>query len=346
MRQRPRIYYSDKATSKLLQAGQNVKSSIVSGNDMNLALKSKVWAFVAGMILSAACTTAIFYASHTDALEPAPPSLLSSPMRWFVSQVDSSGKFTMHEFPTDPLRDWAGPTVRGGEADQINYRFDGINTDVVITYRPNAADFPLNLLRLLAARVVHGSRDDGISFEEGMQLLKNRQLSMTCGWISAFARRLLAEHGIKSRRIQSLTLDEWNTYDNGHTFLEVYLPSQRRWVAVDLDGKYWFSKVGGEPASALDIAQLGVDGIRFNKLANTPFLDYSGFDKYQVLGMFVSLNSEEWYRRMLQAIALETAHGIFVFAGTSLRIERVRNYSGSYKVASIADFETQFYGAD
>ena len=43
------------------------------------------------------------------------------------------------------------------------------------------------------------------------------------------------KNGVKSRLVSSLTLDSWNSYDNGHIMIEVFRPELKKWVVYDID---------------------------------------------------------------------------------------------------------------
>lgn len=193
-----------------------------------------------------------------------------------------------------------------GEApvDAIYERFTTSGIQRRITYNPESEEFPINLVRLIASVVKHGAYDDANSFETSMKTLETRQLSMTCGSVTLFAQRVLKEIGVRSRVITTLTLDEWNTYSNGHTILEVFVPRKKSWVAVDLDTNKMFSTGRGELASALDLADQGVGGMTLKDLTSTPVLDYSGFPKYQATAEFMIYDMLGWYKRMFQVIAI------------------------------------------
>lgn len=82
---------------------------------------------------------------------------------------------------------------------------------------------------------VHGWRHCSYSFEQKCELAKKGMISMTCGPTASFIHRIFSELGITSRLVHSLTLDEWNSYDNGHSIMEIYDPSESSWIFYDSD---------------------------------------------------------------------------------------------------------------
>jgi hypothetical protein len=90
---------------------------------------------------------------------------------------------------------------------------------------------PLPLLRDIANRHQHGTRDDALTYEQAEAL--TRALEMTCGPISDYALRRLSEAGIVARRVGLLTLEAWDGETDGHQMLEVWYPAWASWVVVD-----------------------------------------------------------------------------------------------------------------
>ena len=72
----------------------------------------------------------------------------------------------------------------------------------------------------------------------------NSKIFGTCGTITIWIQEILESNNIKSRIVQTLTLDDWNTYDNGHTMIEVYHNDLQKWILYDLDSNVYFSKNG------------------------------------------------------------------------------------------------------
>ena len=99
------------------------------------------------------------------------------------------------------------------------------------------------LLRALACVQIHGNRYDGESVEQLKErLLREPWLSITCGTIAGLSVSILQEERFRARRVGALTLDEWNTYDNGHALLEVFDPEAGKWMLADVDMGLLFRK--------------------------------------------------------------------------------------------------------
>ncbi len=92
------------------------------------------------------------------------------------------------------------------------------------------------LLMALSNLQIHGNRHDSESIETlKARLYTDPWISVTCGTISALAVNILHEQGFRARWVHTLTLEDWNTYDNGHSLLEVFAPQMGKWILADVD---------------------------------------------------------------------------------------------------------------
>ena len=271
--------------------------------------------------------------------------------RFFEKTLTDDGRVVMSEVAGGPIlhyfNEGSGLLIEG-DHDVILERFNGTSTDRKIVFNRLDDSFPINLLKMLAAVVKHGGLDDANPYEQSLDILRTRSLSMTCGTVSAFAQRLLDDIGVRSRVITTLTLEEWNTYDNGHTFLEVYIPKSKTWVAIDLDTKVFFSAPTIDRASLRDMMAAGVDQLTFTSFIDASSLDYSTFKKYQAIAEYATLNKKEWYGRVLQVFALRDAKtGKYVFAtDDEVTARRVASYSSEYTTLPVTEFVKHFYGGN
>ena len=228
------------------------------------------------------------------------------------------------------------------------YRFIVLTRSVrnVIVGAPHK---PLGILRGLSALQIHGNRDDGKSVDELRTLLLTRAfLSITCGTIASVAVALLKDLGFRARLVASLTLEEWNTYDNGHCLCEVFFPEEDKWVLVDVDFGFVFRKDGillsayefwdclqrHEQAEFLPLSQ---------KLGDPFFLSPSGFNYFLYLRhLWRDLEGKKaWYRRILQVIAVRD-EGKYLYFG---REEKIRSYwSGDdFEVLPLGEWRDRLY---
>lgn len=267
--------------------------------------------------------------------------------RVFTKAVSDNGDITMSEHPVGSFADIFSreSVIFESERDAIYERFSAEGIDRRITFTKSAKDFPMSLVRLLATVVKHGSNDDAQLYGASMETLKKRQLSMTCGAITLFAKDVLRDAGVTSRVVTTLNLGEWNTYSNGHTFLEVLNDKTGRWEAVDLDTKTIFVAPGGIRASALDIANHGIDEVGITRLTSTPVLDYSGFTEYQTTAEYMLYDLRGWYGKMVQAVGIydENSKNYIFLAKNSEAEKRIEAYSPNYKATDPDQFSDLFY---
>src|SRR3989344_7449080 len=108
------------------------------------------------------------------------------------------------------------------------YRFvyPGIENQQRIVYE---ADLDA-LLSGIAWVYAHGNSDDEREFSHIMKKALQSKIFATCGSISNWTCNLLKTKSIKSRVVASLTLDDWNSYNNGHIMIEVFREDLKKWV--------------------------------------------------------------------------------------------------------------------
>lgn len=106
---------------------------------------------------------------------------------------------------------------------------------VPVVALPAAAEYDIALviLRTTGYGVTHSQRDDLTpNHILAARLNAGEDVQLTCGYVSALTRDLLAEVGIESRRVMLLTKGEFDG-NNGHTALEVNIGGV--WYFADPD---------------------------------------------------------------------------------------------------------------
>jgi predicted small integral membrane protein len=209
---------------------------------------------------------------------------------------------------------------------------------------------PVSVLRGLSALQVHGNRDDARPVEELRQLLLSRVfLSITCGTIASVTVAVMRDLGFGARLVSTLTLDPWNTYDNGHSICEIFFPGERKWVLADVDFGFLF-RSGDAYLSAgelWDCLNSGND-VEFLPLAETPgdpfFLSPSGFNYflYTRYAWRDMAAKKAWYRRMLHVIGVVDEGKTFYFGPE----DRIRSYcAGDWcEVLPVSKWKLRLYG--
>lgn len=185
------------------------------------------------------------------------------------------------------------------------------------------------LLRSIAASTWHGSRDDGKSVRELAGLARTRKLTLTCGYVSAYAQAQLVAAGFKARIADTLTLDAWDCCNNGHTLLEVWHPFYNSWVVVDLDFNRMYAETLLEFAAARTTPIL---------LADDAILDPAEFPGQGD----PDVEADDEYPRVVQAVGIVEG-GATVFACSPNNAARVESYAPSYACITRATFVERFY---
>lgn len=206
------------------------------------------------------------------------------------------------------------------------------------------------LLSSIAWIYSHGNSDDGKKYSEINKKILHSKIFATCGSISEWTQKILQENGIKSRIVSSLTLDQWNSYDNGHILIEVYREKYNKWVVYDLDNNAYFSK-NEIPLSLIEFSEQSSNlDYKINYIASNPNLDIANFIDnktnydyaFLIEARFVNKeSSKQWYKRVMQVPLIGDDKYNYFFNDTN--ITRVEKYSSYYKHMDKKQFLEKFY---
>jgi hypothetical protein len=206
------------------------------------------------------------------------------------------------------------------------------------------------LLSSIGWIVSHGNNDNKLSTKDLMLKATHSKLVLTCGEVSRFAQDMLNSQGFTSRRCLGLTLDQWNTYDNGHTLLEVFDSHKKKWVVYDLDNNRFFSNSQGQ-LSFLELAihVLGDKNFKIEQISNDTKValtdGYSSFDFYSEAIAANDSTLYNWYKRVFQVQMIEDGNK-FVFHDL-LNRDRILSYSSNFVLEeNCDDFLEYFYSKD
>lgn len=206
------------------------------------------------------------------------------------------------------------------------------------------------LISAIAWVYVHGNSDNRLSVNEVNEKAKEGKIFTTCGPISNWIKETLGKHDIQIRIVSTLTLDDWNSYDNGHTMIEIYRNEYKKWILYDLDNNAYFEN-NNEPLSLLEF----VNAVKKNeyyeiiKIADDISLDISNFQtkqgyNYSLLFDHIYGNEEnlkDWYKRVIQVPFIKEDNKFYF--SDEINMEKVLGYSNSYSYISEKDFVEKFY---
>jgi hypothetical protein len=206
------------------------------------------------------------------------------------------------------------------------------------------------LLSAISWITTHGNSDNKKSNIELSDKALHSKLFITCGHISKWAHHLLTDLNVKSRLVAGITTDDWNTYNNGHTLIEVWRENWGKWVLYDLDNNsYFISSRGDEPLSIVEFSQsVATNDYEIIYLSSDTRLDASSFTSsdgydYSFFSEEVNVNIRDWYRRVMQVpLIFDESEKKYFFMDQSNK-DRIESYSASYQYINKSEFLSRFY---
>lgn len=190
---------------------------------------------------------------------------------------------------------------------------------------------------------MHGVQDEHLSVVDKTKKALHSKISCSCGYVSLWASSILDSIGVKSRCVSGLTLDDWNSYNNGHTMIEVYTENENKWSCYDIDNHVMFL-ANSIHLDFCEVCNAVCNGREYELrcLSSAAVTDssYEGalyFDK--ISG---EANLRKWYKRVLQVPLIRHKNSKYYFCDQKNR-KRVRQYSKTYKFINESSFKRYFY---
>jgi hypothetical protein len=270
-----------------------------------------------------------------------------------ISIIQPSNKTTIQKIPSQLIIPTGTYSIYENVYDLNNeglYRFvfPGVENSQRIVYDGTNIQ---SLLSSVSWIYTHGNSDSGKSFEDLNQKAMQSKIYGICNTISFWILEILQEHNISSRLVQTMTLDEWNTYDNSHTMIEVYRNDLGKWVVYDLDNNAFFT-YNGIPLSLVEF----VNHVQSNDyeivfLASDTKLDVSNFkseNNYDYAFVAENITSNEntlrnWYDRIIQVPLIQDENLEFYFFDSQNQI-KIENFAPNYHFIEETKFLNDFYG--
>lgn len=206
------------------------------------------------------------------------------------------------------------------------------------------------LLSAISWIATHGNSDNKKSNSELSDKALYSKLFITCGKISKWAHYLLTDLNVKSRLVIGMTIDDWNTYNNGHTLIEVWRDKWGKWMLYDLDNNsYFISRKGDTPLSLVEFSQsVANNDYEIIYLSSDTRLDVSNFTSsdgynYSFLSEEINMNIRDWYRRVMQVpLIFDKSEKKYLFMDRRNK-DRIESYSASYQFITKNEFMSRFY---
>jgi hypothetical protein len=206
------------------------------------------------------------------------------------------------------------------------------------------------ILSAIAWIHTHGNSDNKKVFAEINNKALCSKIFTTCGKIASWAREVLEGNEINARIVTTLTLDSWNSYDNGHTLVEVKSCEYGKWIVYDLDKNVYFIR-DGIPLSLIELAKYTSTGdydIKYLasdiKLDISNFINHSSGYDYAFLSEFNSANEKllrHWYKRVMQVPLVQ--EGDYYYFFDEANRTRIINYSSKHIYINKLEFMRKFY---
>lgn len=121
------------------------------------------------------------------------------------------------------------------------------------------------LLYSIGALFIHsGGKYNRLSTSQLLQLASTQLLEVTCGTATRVSEVLLSQVGIRARQVSFFTLEKWNSYDNGHTLLEIWDSNWDKWRLIDFDLKCeYFAEDKETPIGIVELVESSSFHLKF-----------------------------------------------------------------------------------
>lgn len=197
----------------------------------------------------------------------------------------------------------------------------------------------------------YGSHENSLTVASMLKKLTVERQPLICGSASLFVQEILRQLGHKARVVTSLRRENFNSYDNGHTVIEV-LSKNNEWFLFDPGYGGWL-KQGDQFLSGLDLHNAILRDEEF-QFVPVRFRNFGGFFDADGVDLGFELESKwfsreatvQWYREVFRIFGIEKSgqagHYLFL-ADNSEEAEIVQTYSPVYHAVGRNDFETTYY---
>ena len=209
-----------------------------------------------------------------------------------------------------------------------------------------------DLLSSLAWCQIHTNGVEGATPEEYDEQVKRDMIYCTCGYCSLWVRYECESVGVECRLVSSITLEERNYYNDGHSLVEIKWDydgdGEKEWACYDVDNNCRFELNG----QRLNLNEL-VDCIK-NKndysiieLAQDPrgiAMPSAAIFSFSFICEEVSgiSNLRKWYGRVMQVCLILDEDGYYYFADEEGR-NRVESYYSQYRYMEKENFVDKYY---
>jgi len=197
------------------------------------------------------------------------------------------------------------------------------------------------LLSSLSWLTSHGNVDNKLTNKLLIKKLHNDKIYVTCGVITQLAVKILKEKGFKARFVMSMAKpSNWNSYNNGHSLIEVFNERYEKWVLYDLDNNFYFVNEKGLPLSLIEaISNISNGNYKLIPLSN----DIKVYDmkKFNLFSEVIVNNIDTWYKRCMLIQLIKHSNKIY-FYNKEFKKDLL-SYSSQFYFKDKDDFMDLFY---
>lgn len=183
------------------------------------------------------------------------------------------------------------------------------------------------LMSSLAWIMTHGDVDEHLSYQDALAKATQSKLQINCQTAAKFAFELLTELSIQSRIVSARTLEQWNTYDDGHYLIEVYRADLGKWVLYDLDHDVYFT-CDGLCLSFLEFMDHLPDNYQIQYISSDIRVSIANSHVNYYDLTFINegriANLKHWYKRIMQLAFIE--HNDENFSHHEVKDEILKTY--------------------
>ena len=197
------------------------------------------------------------------------------------------------------------------------------------------------LLSSLSWLTSHGNTDDKLSNELLIKRMHNNKIYVTCGKISQLAVKILEEKGFQVRFVMGMASpSDWNTYDNGHSLIEVFNKRYEKWALYDLDNNVYFANKNGVPLSLIE-ASAHIPNGNYKLIPISNDLKVYNFNKFGLYSEVIVNNIESWYKKVMFIPLIKHSNKIYFF-NEEFKGDLL-SYSSQFEHKDKSDFLDMFY---
>ena len=193
----------------------------------------------------------------------------------------------------------------------------------------------------------YGTLDDGLASNRLLHMATSRRVWVTCSRAAQLVVAILRSCGHSSRVVMGMTLEDWNTFNNGHTVVEVKLPDG--WKCFDPTVGSW-PLVDGRTVSVFELtdAILSRRDFTFSETTYGRAVSYALVNRRHkdfLIEQVLSSKAEtiKWYRRVMQAPGILTTKAWHFCSSDEANSRRLQAYAPEFMTHSASEFVRRFY---